>query len=151
EFDFGVAAPEGFVFSRDGRYLYGSSYYTGVSNIFRYEVANGQTRAVSNAETGLFRPAPLADGRLVGLDFTGQGFVPAILDPRPLEDLSAIRFLGNEVVKRHPVVKEWQVPPPNTVDDEALIAQRGRYAPLRQMHLLDGYPVLQGYKSTAGL
>ena len=28
----------GFVFSADGRYLYGSSYYTGVSNIFRYDL-----------------------------------------------------------------------------------------------------------------
>jgi hypothetical protein len=151
EFDFGIAAPEGFVFSPDGRYLYGSSYYTGVSNIFRYEVATGQTRAVSNAETGLFRPVPLADGRLVVLNFTGQGFVPAILDPKPLEDLSAIRFLGTELVKRHPVVKDWQVPPPSTLDDEALIVQRGRYAPLQQLQLLDGYPVLQGYKSTTGL
>ncbi|MGD8511095.1 MAG: hypothetical protein PVI16_05680, partial [Gammaproteobacteria bacterium] len=38
EFNFGSAVPEGFVFSPDGRYLFGSSYYTGVSNIFRYEV-----------------------------------------------------------------------------------------------------------------
>jgi hypothetical protein len=34
QFDFGTAIPEGFIFSEDGRYLYGSSYYTGVSNIF---------------------------------------------------------------------------------------------------------------------
>ena len=64
--------PESFVFSRDGRYLYGSSYYTGVSNIFRYEVATGDVEAVSNAETGFFRPVPLADGRLVVLDYTGR-------------------------------------------------------------------------------
>ena len=44
EFRFGQSVPESFVFSRDGRYLYGSSYYTGVSNIFRYEVATGASR-----------------------------------------------------------------------------------------------------------
>ena len=44
EFRFGQSVPESFVFSRDGRYLYGSSYYTGVSNIFRYEVATGDGR-----------------------------------------------------------------------------------------------------------
>src|SRR5215475_6289025 len=38
-FEMGSAVPEGFVFSRDGRYLYGSSFYTGVSNIYRYELA----------------------------------------------------------------------------------------------------------------
>ena len=64
EFRFGQSVPESFVFSHDGRYLYGSSYYTGVSNIFRYEVATGAIEAVSNAETGFFRPVPLADGRL---------------------------------------------------------------------------------------
>ncbi len=51
---------------RDGRYLYGSSYYTGVSNIFRYDVATGAIEAVSNAESGFFRPVPLTDGRLAG-------------------------------------------------------------------------------------
>jgi hypothetical protein len=47
-----------------------------VSNIFRYEVANGDVKAVSNAETGLFRPIPLADGRLIVFSYTGQGFTP---------------------------------------------------------------------------
>ena len=44
EFDFGTAVPNNFVFSPDGRYLYGSSYYTGVSNIFRYEIATQEAR-----------------------------------------------------------------------------------------------------------
>ena len=44
EFRFGQTVPESFVFTRDGKYLYGSSYYTGVSNIFRYEVATGEDR-----------------------------------------------------------------------------------------------------------
>ena len=38
------AVPNSFVFSPDGRYLYGSSYYTGVSNIFRYEIATDEAR-----------------------------------------------------------------------------------------------------------
>ena len=76
EFAFGQAVPESFVFSRDGRYLYGSSYYTGVSNIYRYEVATGKVEAVSNAETGFFRPLPLADGRLVVLEYTGRWLRP---------------------------------------------------------------------------
>ena len=68
EFGFGSSVPEGFVFSPDGRYLYGSSYFTGVSNIYRYEVATGAVEAVSNAETGLFPPVPRSDGRLGVLD-----------------------------------------------------------------------------------
>jgi sugar lactone lactonase YvrE len=36
QFDFGTAIPSNFTFSPDGKFLFGSSYYTGVSNIFRY-------------------------------------------------------------------------------------------------------------------
>ncbi len=132
EFRFGQSVPESFVFSQDGRYLYGSSYYTGVSNIFRYEVATGEVEAVSNAETGFFRPVPLADGRLVVLTYTGEGFVPAIIEPRPIEDVSAIKFLGAEVVEKYPVVKTWQVPPPSTVDEEKLITAQGPVRPVAQ-------------------
>ena len=38
QFDFGPSVPSGFVFTRDGKALVGSSYYTGVSNIFRYDL-----------------------------------------------------------------------------------------------------------------
>ena len=58
QFDFGTAIPEGFVFSPDGRYLFGSSYYTGVSNIFRYEIETEAIEAVSNAESGVLSPDP---------------------------------------------------------------------------------------------
>jgi hypothetical protein len=151
EFRFGQSIPESFVFSRDGRYLYGSSYYTGVSNIFRYEVATGAVAAVSNAETGFFRPVPLADGRLVVLNYTGEGFAPAIIEPRPIEDVSAIKFLGAELAAKYPVVTTWQVPPPSTVDEEKLITGRGPYNPLRNMALENGFPVLQGYKNEVGV
>jgi hypothetical protein len=151
EFRFGQSVPESFVFSKDGRYLYGSSYYTGVSNIFRYEVATGAIEAVSNAESGLFRPVPLADGRLVVLTYTSEGFVPAIIEPRTLKDVSAITFLGAELAAKYPVVATWQVPPPSTVDDRKLIAGQGPYAPLQSFSLVNAYPVLQGYKNYGGI
>jgi len=151
EFGFGQSVPESFTFSRDGRFLYGSSYYTGASNIFRYEVANGAVEAVSNAETGFFRPQELPDGRLLVLAYTGAGFEPAIIDAKPIADISAVTFLGAEVAARHKVVTTWQVPSPATVDDGKLVTKRGPYAPLRQMGLQNAYPVLQGYKNTTGL
>jgi hypothetical protein len=151
EFRFGQSIPESFVFSHDGRYLYGSSYYTGVSNIFRYEVATGAVETVSNAETGFFRPVPLADGRLVVLSFTGEGFAPATIDPRPIEDVSAIKFLGAELVAKYPVLKTWQVAPPNTVDDQKLIVDKGPYLPLHNVSLANTFPVLTGYKNSAAV
>ncbi|HET7366416.1 MAG TPA: hypothetical protein VFJ70_22815 [Burkholderiales bacterium] len=151
EFRFGESVPETFVFSPDGRFLYGSSYYTGVSNIFRYEVATGEVEAVSNAEAGFFRPVPLADGRLIVLHYTADGFVPALIDPKPVKDVSAITFLGAELARVHPVVTTWQVAAPSTVDDERLITDRGAYLPLRQLGFQSAYPVLQGYKHHWGI
>ena len=151
EYGFGQSVPESFVFSPDGRYLYGSSYYTGVSNIFRYEVATGAVEAVSNAEAGYFRPFMLPGGELGIFHFTGAGFVPAAIAPRPLKDVSAIRFLGAEVAEKHPVVKSWQVPPPSTVDPNALVTGQGVYVPQRNLALRAAYPVLQGYKERVGV
>ena len=151
EFRFGQSIPESFVFSKDGRYLYGSSYYTGVSNIFRYEVANGDVVSVSNAEGGFFRPVPLADGKLVVLTYTGEGFVPAIIDPKPIEDVSAIKFLGTEVVDKYPVLKRWQVEVASTVDYEKAVIAQGPYAPLRNIALDNAFPIVTGYKDAVGI
>ena len=151
ELNVGTAVPEGFVFSPDDRYLYGSSYYTGVSNIFRYEIATGELEAVSNAETGFFRPLPLDDGSLLVYEFTGEGFVPSIIDPVPLDDLSAITFLGSEIAKKHPVVRDWAVGSPRKVPLDDLITHRGKYVPRKEIKLSSGYPIIQGYRDTFAL
>jgi len=150
QFRFGQATPESFVFSPDGRYLYGSSYYTGVSNIYRYEVATGDVQAVSNTDTGLFRPVPLADGRLVVLTYTAEGFVPAIIEPHPLQDASAVKFLGTALVDKYPILKTWQVPPPSTAEYEKQVIRQGPYEPREHLGLDNAYPVLQGYKNSIG-
>jgi WD40 repeat protein len=151
EYRFGQSTPETFVFSPDGKYLYGSSYYTGVSNIFRYEVATGEVEAVSNAESGFFRPLPLPDGRLMVFSYTAVGFIPATIEPKVLKDVSAISFLGAELAEKHPVVKTWQVPAPSTVDEEKLITKRGAYVPLKSLEVQSWYPILQGYKKDPGI
>ena len=151
QFDFGQAVPEGFVFSPDGKYLYGSSYYTGVSNIFRYELATDELEAVSNAEAGFFRPVPLEDGTLMILRYTGQGFLPAIIDPVPLEDVGAIRFLGAEIAKKYPQVREWQVESPAEVPLDDLITHEGKYSGVANLGLESIYPIIEGYKDDFAL
>ena len=148
EFDFGVAVPEGFTFSTDGRYLFGSSYYTGVSNIFRYELATGDIEAVSNVETGLFRPIPLEDGSLIAFRFSGEGFMPVRFKPEPLEDLGTTSFLGNEVVRKYPELREWQVGLPSDIPLEELITGSGEYVPIKNLGLESIYPIVEGYKDS---
>jgi len=149
-FDMGISVPESFVFSADGRYLYGSSYYTGISNIYRYSIEERKLEALSNAETGLFRPMELSDGSLMVLNYTGDGFLPSVIDVEPLTKLSAVRFLGAEIAKQHPIVREWQVDPPVDGDSAESRSEQGTHRPLATMELDALYPVLQGYKDSAG-
>jgi len=151
EFDFGHAIPQNFVFSPDGRYLYGSSYYTGVSNVFRYELESRKLEAVSNTETGFFRPLPLGDDRLIVFRYTGSGFVPARIHAKPLEDVKEITFLGQQIAEKHPVVRDWKLGSPLQVPLDSMVTGRGGYASLRGIRLESVYPVVQGYKEFAAV
>ena len=146
ELKLGSSTPEGFVFAPDGQHLYGSAYYTGVSNLYRFDIATQKVEAVSNAQTGLFHPIPRPDGSLIAFEYTGQGFTPVALDPKPLDDLGAIKFLGAEIADQHPIVKTWAVGSPASVPLDTLVTQRGPYVPWRELSLDSVYPVVEGYK-----
>ena len=150
-YEFADNSPANFVHSPDGRYLYGTSYYTGVSNIFRYDVENEEMKALTNALTGFFRPLPISDDELLAFHYTAKGFVPVSLEPHAIEDVNPIRFLGQKIVEDHPVVKEWMLPPPSVVDLEALAPKSGRYKPLRQLKLSSWYPILENYRDNAAI
>jgi hypothetical protein len=146
QFDFGTAIPSNFVFSPDSRFLFGSSYYTGVSNIFRYELATGSLEALTNAETGFFRPIPLDGDSLLVFRFTGDGFVPSMITAQPLKDVAAITFFGQQLVEKHPVLKSWAAGSPGAVPIESMITSRQPYRPLRRLTTESIYPIVQGYK-----
>ncbi len=148
-FDFDRSIPSNFTFSADGRYLYGSSYYTGVSNIFRYDLEKGRMEVMSNDEIGLFRPFPISDDSVFVYRYSSQGFVPGLIPNRPASKVTAIRFLGQELVERRPIVREWIVPPPSTVDLEALTQGPKPYHGLQAFGVESLYPVVEGYKTTA--
>ena len=150
-FEMGSAVPEGFVFSRDGRYLYGSSYYTGVSNIYRYEIATETLTAVSNAETGFFHPLPLDDTQLIVLRYAAKGFVPTLIEAQPTEDLSAVTFLGEKVAEKYPVVQTWVEATPSSIPYQSQIMREGTYNRLRELSLESVIPIIEGYKDSVAL
>ena len=147
----GSAVPEGFVFSPDGRYLYGSSYYTGVSNIYRYELATEKLDAVSNAALGFFRPLPLDDSQLIVLRYSAKGFVPTQIEAQPTEDLSAVTFLGEQVAEKHPEVQSWVAQVPSTIPYESQILRQGLYRPAHELQFDSVIPMVQGYFDSVAL
>jgi hypothetical protein len=150
-FDFGPSVPSGFVFSPDGRFLYGSSYYTGVSNLFRYEIATGAAEAVTNTDGGFFRPVPLGNDRLFAFRYSGNGFVPTELTATPLEDVSAITFFGEQLAEAHPVLEQWNVGSPARIQLDAIPQRTAPYSITGHLRRESIYPIVQGYKDTAAL
>jgi len=147
----GSSTPEGFVFTPDGKSLYGSAYYTGVSNIFRFDVATQKFDAVSNASTGFFRPIPQADGSLIVYEYTGEGFTPVRMTPTPLDDLGAITFFGTKVAREQPVVQSWGVGSPAKVPLDDLITARDKYDMAKERKLGAAYPVIEGYQGNVAV
>ncbi len=150
-FDFETSVPSNFVFSPDGRFLYGSSYFTGASNIFRYEIATKAVEAVSNAETGFFRPIPLGDDELIVFRYTGQGWVPARITAKPIQDVNPITFLGERTMDKHPELQTWALgsQPAAAIESEAAV--EGRYGLAGNLASESFYPIVQGYKDTAAI
>lgn len=149
-FEFGDWSPSNFVFSGDGRFLYGSSYYSGVSNIYRYDVARRRMEPLSNAETGFFKPVPLTGDSLVVFQYSRQGFVPSMIPEAVPDSVSSIRFLGNEIAEQRPEVQEWVPPRGAAVDRDSLAAATTGYSALRNFKLDNVYPIVEGYQDAAG-
>ena len=149
-YDFGDWAPMNFVYSPDGRYLFGSSYYSGVSNIYRYDLAANDIEALSNAETGFFKPVPVSRDSLVVFEYTRWGFVPSMIANQVVDSASAIRFLGTAIAEKRPEVQSWMVPPASRVNLDSVTVSTGPYRALRNLTLDGAYPVLEGYQDAAG-
>lgn len=144
--DFGSSIPSNFVFTHDGGAVVGSSYYTGVSNIFRYDLAADSLDILTNAETGFFRPIPLGGDSLIVFRYAGGGFVPAAIEGRPLRDVSAITFLGQQAVVRHPVLETWKTPSPASIALDSLGTSERPYRPLGNLRLNSIVPIVEAYK-----
>jgi hypothetical protein len=144
------SVPENFTFTPDSKVLLGNSYYTGVSNVFRLDIATGKYDVLTNAATGFFRPQLRPDGSLLVYDYTGDGFNPSLVQPKVRDDLGTVRFLGTEVVKARPELKQWGVGSPAKVPLDQLVTARGTYEPLKRMRFDAHYPIMSGYDRSPG-
>jgi len=148
--DFGDWPPSNFVFSPDGRYLFGSSYYSGVSNIYRYDLTRQVMEPLSNTETGFFKPVPLPGDSVVVFRYTARGFVPSMIPNEVPDSVSSIRFLGNEIAATRTDVQSWIPPQDSTLNLDSLTTSARAYHPLAHFALNSAYPVVEGYQDAAG-
>ena len=140
---------QNFTFSPDGRHIFGTSYETGVSNVFRFDCETKRMECLSNVETGLFRPLAISDDSLIAMSYTGKGFVPVMISNEAVEDVAPVRYLGQEVVERHPIVEDWKLGSPLSVNLDSIAAGPARFSALRSTRFASLIPIAEGYKTSA--
>jgi hypothetical protein len=86
---------------------------------------------------------------LIVFRYAGGGFVPAAIEGRPLTDVSAITFLGQQAVERHPDLETWKTPSPATIDLDSLGTRDAPYRALGEMGLNAIVPIVEAYKDRA--
>ncbi len=140
-----------FKFSDDDRYLIGTSYYTGVSNVWRLKLEDNTFELLSNTETGLFMPFEYGKDSLLVLKYYRDGMIPGKISKEVITSANAIDFLGNLVHQNNPVVEEWSLPPASSTSGSHSLIEESIYKPWKNMKLIGAYPDISGYKETIAL
>jgi len=137
-----------FQFSPDDRFLIGTSYYTGVSNVFRIPIDGSNFQLLSNSESGFFMPLQINNDSLLVLQFRRDGMLPGLIPLKVIEDANPIEYVGNKIAGKHPMVRDWSLGPPEKAAIDSSLYTEGRYHALGRMKLTGAYPDIAGFKNT---
>lgn len=140
-----------FKFSINDSSLIGTSYYTGVSNIWKIDTKGENFELLSNTETGMFMPVQIAKDSLLVLKFQRDGMIPGIIHTTVLKDANSINYIGNEIHKHHKQVEEWSLPAASLLADSLEESVTSKYIPLKEMKLANAYPDIAGFKNTVAV
>lgn len=152
-FNFDITSPQSFRYTKDGKFLYGTSYYSGVSNIFRVDTESLEIGPYSNALNGYFRPLPLDDEKIFAFEFRSSGFQPVVVPNKATPIENSINYLGTATVNKHPMLKDWETRPPrpSEMDFEEMKIVEGQYNSGKLMRVNYAYPTVVGYKDFVGI
>ena len=64
------------------------------------------------------RPIPVPGDSVLAYEYTGGGMRLVRLPDEALEDVAAIRYLGNATIEKHPVLEDWELGSPRQVDPD---------------------------------
>ncbi|MDV7393287.1 hypothetical protein RZS08_18080, partial [Arthrospira platensis SPKY1] len=140
-----------FQFSNDDQYLIGTSYYTGVSNIWRINIADKSFDLLSNDETGLFAPLQISADSLLVLKFQRNGMQPGKIPMQVITEANAINYLGNLSVDKNPQLESYSLEGASKVNIDALKTDESAYYPLKNLALSGAFPDIAGFKNTITL
>ena len=142
-----------FRFSLDDRYLIGSSYYTGVSNLWQINLETREPELLSNTDIGLFAPLEIAPGKLLALQFERDGMRPVTLNREVVRDANAIELFGQKTYENNREAMEavglLKEPLPE-IDFGDVYNNITSYNVFREMRFAGAYPIVTGFTDARG-
>ena len=137
-----------FRFSLDDKYLIGSSYYTGVSNLWQINIETREMEMLSNTDIGLFAPLEITPGQLLALQFKRDGLQPVLLSREVVKDANAVNLYGQLAYENNKEALEQvgllrdSLPRKNFGDVYNNITS---YNVLKEMRFAGAYPIISGF------
>ena len=128
--------------------MIGSSYYTGVSNLWQIDIASHKMEMLSNTDIGLFAPLEIEPGKLMALEFERNGMRPVLLAREVVNDANAVELLGQKAYKKNQKVLEQvgllKKPLPK-VEFGDVYNNITPYNVLKEMRFAGAFPTITGF------
>lgn len=140
-----------FHYSLDDSCVIGTSYYTGVGNLWQVNRKTKKFDLLTNIETGIYSPVEYGKDSLFAMQFFHEGLQPVTLKRKILTEANPIVFLGQEAYDKNPVLKDWTKmvkdirAVPDTVKYNTNVED---YSSIRKLSLNGAYPDIAGFKNT---
>ena len=136
-----------FRFSYDDSKLVGFSYYTGVPNIWQYDLESGDFDLLSNVQSGMFAPYLASNGLVYAYDFSSNGMTPVTFKHKILHDANSVEFLGQKAFGANPELAKL-----STIKNELPELKFGEvydsikvYNPIKELKFQGAYPDISGF------
>jgi len=128
--------------------MIGSSYYTGVSNIWSLDLKTKELSLLSNTRMGLFSPVAYKKDTIIALEFERNGMRPVLFEGKVLEDANAVTMLGQMAWEAHPEelekLSEYTIEPKNVSFGEVYDSIRV-YSSFKNFKFTGAYPEISGF------
>ena len=142
-----------FRFSLDDKYLIGSSYYTGVSNLWQINIETREMDMLTNTDIGLFAPLEFAPDKLLALEFERDGMRPVTLDRKVVEDANAVELYGQKAYENNAEALEQvgllREPLPQ-LEFGDIYNGITPYNVFKEMRFAGAYPTISGFTDAKG-
>ena len=142
-----------FRFSLDDKYLIGSSYYTGVSNLWQINLETREPEMLTNTDIGLFAPLEIAPNKLLALEFKRDGLRPVTLDRKVMTDANAVELYGQRAYENNVEALEsvglLKNPLPK-IEFGDVYNNITPYNVIKEMRFAGAYPIITGFTDSKG-